>query len=73
MRNGLARRNFWEAGTEIEMHVCALTQDETHAWREVKEGWNGAQLCFRRGVFLMGCGCVLAPGVLFRADDDTEV
>jgi hypothetical protein len=41
--------------------------------REVKEGLNGAQLCFRRGVFLIGCGCVLVPGFLFRADDDTQM
>jgi hypothetical protein len=53
------------------MHACGLTQSETHAGREVKEGWNGAQLSFRGGVFFIGRGCVLVPGVLFSADDDT--
>ena len=58
-------------GAELEMHACGLTQSETHAGREVKEGWNGAQLSFRGGVFFIGRGCVLVPGVLFSADDDT--
>jgi hypothetical protein len=44
-----------------------------HAWREVKEGWNGAQLCFRRGVFFLRCWGVLVSGFLFRADDDAQV
>ncbi len=47
-----------------------LTQSEMHAWREVKEGWNGAQLCFCRGVFVFGCGCVLVSGFLLDAVDD---
>lgn len=52
--------NFRRRGAELEMH----------AWREVKEARNGAQLCFCGGVFLSGCGCVLVSGFLLDADDD---
>lgn len=62
--------NFWEIGAELDMHACVLMQSETHVWREVKEGLSGAQLCFYRGVFLFGCGCVLVPEFLLGADDD---
>jgi hypothetical protein len=39
-------------------------------WREVEEARNGAQLCFRRGVFLSGCERVLVFEFLLDVDGD---